>query len=84
MSFLAFTVGAVLGGSLASWLTMAWAMHCLERRFKRYKEAPVELRVTPELADQFVEKIIEQWLTRRGMTIVPRGKEFKWPGEVRS
>lgn len=62
-------VGIAIGGYLA---------------WERYLRNPsIEVRVTPEVASQIVDKTIREWLDRNDMAVMPRGKEFRWPGEVR-
>lgn len=74
-----FFVGALCGSVIA----LAWALHIMERRAKSYKEAPVELRITPEVASQIADDMVHQWLERRGLVAMPREREFTWPGEVK-
>lgn len=75
----AFLAGAALGGYLA----LAIALHIMERRARRYKEAALNLTVTPEVMSQINSQIIMQWLDANGYCWMPKGQEFKWPKEVR-
>ena len=76
---LAFAAGLVFGVGIA----LTWALHLMERRARRYKEAAVVLQVTPELAARVNQGIVEEWLNQRGLVWVPKGREFVWPGEVK-
>lgn len=74
----AFFTGALLGCCAA----LAWALHLVERRTKRYAERKIELKITPELAAQITQQVVEEWLRMHGLVWMPRGNEFVWPGEV--
>lgn len=71
-----FLFGIVIGIPLGAWF--AW------ERFLRYDRPVVEIKVTPEVANDLSGQLIRTWLARNDMTVMPRGKEFNWPGEVKS
>jgi hypothetical protein len=73
----AFIAGALVGICIA----LAWALHLVERRAKRYKEADFKLVVTSELAQKIVDKCMAEALHNSGLVVMPKGKEFHWPGE---
>lgn len=75
----AFIAGAALG----CYVALAIALHILERRAMRYKEAALHLTVTPELVAQINGELATQWLDKHGYVWMPKWKEFKWPTEVR-
>ncbi|MDO8933046.1 MAG: hypothetical protein Q7U97_11670 [Rhodocyclaceae bacterium] len=62
--------GVVIGASLA------W------HRFCRTERPGIELKVTPEVAEHIVDKLIFEWLQRRDLAVMPRGHEFHWPGQI--
>ena len=73
----AFIAGAALGGYLA----LAIALHIVERRAKRYKEAALHFTVTPETLTQLNSVMVTAWLDAHGYVWMPKGQEFKWPKE---
>lgn len=73
----AFFAGAALG----AYVSALWLLYVVERRAQRYKEAKVELVVTAELAQKIVDKCMGEALQNSGLVVMPKGKEFRWPGE---
>lgn len=57
---------------------LIWAL----RIARRYKQAPVELTVTPEVLNQLNGIMVSQWLDQRGMCWMPKGPDFKVSKEM--
>jgi len=76
---IAFLVGALFGVCIG----LTWALHLVERRAKRYKEAALHLTVTPEVLNQLNSIMVTQWLDAHGYVWMPKGQEFRWPKEVK-
>lgn len=74
-----FALGVLLGVCVG----LAWALHIMEQRAKRYKERALQLTVTPELVAQINATLATQWLDSHGYCWMPKGKEFRWPREVK-
>jgi hypothetical protein len=72
---LIFLGGVICGAPL--WISLAWS------RFLRYESPPVQVTVTPEVLHQVGSQMVMQWLEANGYVWMPKGKEFKWPHEVR-
>lgn len=70
------------GAGLGCYVALALALHIMERRARRYKEATVELKVTPEVLTQLNGVMVTQWLDSQGYCWMPKGREFKWPKEI--
>lgn len=70
----AFTCGLIaglmIGVPLGAYL--AW------ERFLRYQTPPIRLSVTPEVMDL----LVAEWCKKRSLAVMPKGKEFTWPGEI--
>lgn len=75
----AFLVGALFGVCVG----LTWALHLVERRAKRYKEAALHLTVTPEVVNRINAAVVTQWLDANGYCWMPKGREFTWPKEVK-
>jgi hypothetical protein len=73
--------GFLFGFLFGVCIGLTWALHLMERRAKRYKEAKVELVVTSELAQKIVDNCMTEALQNSGLVVMPKGKEFHWPGE---
>lgn len=69
-------IGGVICGA-PFWIALAWS------RFLRYERPPVQVTVTPEVLHQVSSQMVMQWLETHGYVWMPKGKEFKWPHEVR-
>ena len=63
-----FAIGMMLGAAVGA--SLAW------HRFCRTESPSVELRITPEVGQQIVDKVMREWLERRELTVMPRGREF--------
>ncbi len=75
----AFVIGFLFGVCIA----LTWALHIVERRAKRYKEAALQLTVTPEVVVKINGAIAAQWLDANGFCWMPKGREFTWPKEIK-
>lgn len=78
----AITAAFVMGALFGVCIGLTWALHILERRAKRYKEAALHLTVTPEVVAKLNGEIVTAWLNANGYAWMPKGQEFKWPKEV--
>lgn len=75
----AFFAGVAVG----AYVSALWLLHLMERRARRYKEAALNLTVTPAVVSQINEQIVIYWLNERGLCWMPKGKDFTWPKEVK-
>ncbi|OHC68615.1 MAG: hypothetical protein A3H93_09130 [Rhodocyclales bacterium RIFCSPLOWO2_02_FULL_63_24] len=78
------TLGHLLIAALAGLVIgLTLALHIVERRASRYKEAALHLTVTPEVLNQLNGVMVTAWLDQHGYCWMPKGQEFKWPKEVK-
>lgn len=75
----AFFAGAAAG----AYVSALWLLHLVERRARRYKDAAPPLTVTPDVVKQINGAIVTAWLDANGYCWMPKGREFKWPKEVK-
>ncbi len=74
---------AIVGFMAGAVIAAFWALWLVDRRADRYKQAAAQVTVTPEVLHQVSSQMVKAWLEANGYCWMPKGKEFKWPHEVR-